>query len=134
MISGAPMVSLRGPALGPLMSLLEAASANSRLHLGTIRPDLRQSGQDLGSLPGDHPSTEWNVCERSGIVDCNLSVISGPEDQPNRKSEIIERWRRGSERREENPQHQVNTAVAMKIIPRASTVPTPTGAPQDIDY
>src|SRR6266403_1986333 len=61
---------------------------------------------------------------RARIVDCKLSVISDPDDWPNRKSEIIERWRRGSERREENPWHQVNTAVAMKIIPCASTLPT----------
>ncbi len=31
------MVSLRSPALGPLMSLLETAAANSRFHLDTIR-------------------------------------------------------------------------------------------------
>src|SRR6267142_474490 len=61
---------------------------------------------------------------RARIVDCKLSVISDPDDWPNRKSEIIERWRRGSERREGNPWHQVNTAVAMKIIPCASTLPT----------
>jgi len=96
------MVSLRGLALGPLISLLETPSAISSLHLDTIRPGPRQSGQDPGSLPGDHPSTEWNACERSGvwaIVDCNQSVISGPDDWPSRKSEIISEMAKG-ERKE----------------------------------
>src|SRR5260370_10248770 len=60
------MVSLRGPALGPLMSLLETASANSRLHLNTIRPSLQQSSQDLRASSAECLSTGCNAYERSG--------------------------------------------------------------------
>ena len=67
------MVSLRGPALGPLISLLKTTSLSSRLHLDTIRPDIRQSGQDLGSLPGDRLSTEWNAYERFGVRDRRIA-------------------------------------------------------------
>src|SRR5260370_8962275 len=60
------MVSLRGPALGPLMSLLETASANSRLHLNTIRPSLQQSSQDLRASSAECLSTGCNAYARSG--------------------------------------------------------------------
>jgi len=63
--------------------------------------------------------------ERSGvwaIVDCNQSVISGPERLAERKSEIIsENGEGGTKGGRRNPWHQVNTPVAMKIVHRAST-------------
>jgi len=34
------MIPLRGPAIGPLISLLETSPATSRLYLDTIRPGL----------------------------------------------------------------------------------------------
>src|SRR5260370_39702417 len=77
------MVSLRGPALGPLMSLLETASANSRLHLNTIRPSLQQSSQVLRASSAECLSTGCNAYERSGgrrllqaVCDCGGTASS----------------------------------------------------------
>ncbi len=71
---------------------------------------------------------------RAGIVGCRLSAT--PRAQRLASAERVNSLEtaKRSERREEGARHQVNTAVAMKILPPASTVPTPTRTLQDSNY
>ncbi len=52
-------------------------------------------------------------------------MLAQPKSQFRDREESAKRERK----EEEDARHQVNTAVAMKIIPRASTLPTLPGAP-----
>jgi|GraSoi_2013_40cm_1033754.scaffolds.fasta_scaffold02934_2 hypothetical protein len=55
-------------------------------------------------------------------------------EESRRQESTDSRWRREIERNAQDAWHQVNTVGAMKIIPRASTLPTLLGAPQDSNY
>jgi len=104
LVAGLLIVGPLSPANNPSEAKTERniLLLSSLLHVDTIPPDMRQSGQDLNSLPADCRRTKWNaysvlVCGPRRVG--SFRWISGPDDQPNRKSEIIERWRRRSERR-----------------------------------
>jgi hypothetical protein len=58
---GAPLIPLRGPAIGPLICLLETSPSTSHLRLDTIRPGLSQSSQDLSTSSAECRSTGWNA-------------------------------------------------------------------------
>jgi hypothetical protein len=45
----APMIPLRGPAIGSLIYRLKTSPTTSRFHLDTIRPGLQQSSHDLST-------------------------------------------------------------------------------------
>ncbi len=94
---GAPMVSLRGPALGPLISLLKTSSLSSRLHLDTIRPDLRQSSQDLTSLLADCLSTKWKAYARFGARASWIAINRCSRVQTTGRTERVKLLRDGEE-------------------------------------